>query len=221
MRSTSWSFAALACGGLLLWWIRGSMPDVSAPTVRASIGGLPTAGDTRNVVALPVATPSPRPLDKTEIISEILESGNDNDPRIDRELRDLDFDTRLRLREKYRSLPLERRNARGMLIFLLGRELHSVEDFAFLKEVLSEKPCLGLANCSRPDSMSLSHPDDDHHDSGLELTLAYPQLVALHSLRRLLHDRDLTPERRALVRDVISVGERSMIPRVAEAARAM
>ena len=119
---------------------------------------------------------------KVATLSEILESRNDNDPRLDSELRDLTPEDRRELREFYRTLEWEDRNGRGTTIFLLGRNIDSEEDLDFFVEVLSEPPCLSLRNCEKAEAKFL--PSVDDHDSTKEITLAYPQVVALKSLER-------------------------------------
>ena len=119
---------------------------------------------------------------KVATLNEILESRNDNDPRLDSDLRDLTPEDRRELREFYRTLEWEDRNGRGTTIFLLGRNIDSEEDLDFFVEVLSEPPCLSLRNCEKAEAEFL--PGVDNHDSTKEITLAYPQVVALKSLER-------------------------------------
>ena len=119
---------------------------------------------------------------KVIILSEILQSRNDNDPRLDSELRDLTPEERRELREFYRTLEWEDRNGRGTTVFLLGRNIDSEEDLDFFVEVLSEAPCLSLRDCETAEAEFL--PSVDDHDATKEITLAYPQVVALKSLER-------------------------------------
>ncbi len=109
------------------------------------------------------------------------ESKNDGDPRFKSELRDLSAPVKSALRTRYRHLPLEWRNARATLIFLLGREITSLEDAQFFVDVINEPQCLSLLDCRR----SLSSADADSEATN-PTTLAYPQIVALKSLERLL-----------------------------------
>ena len=74
----------------------------------------------------------------------------------------------------------EDRAGRGTIVFLLGRELTRSEDFTFISEVVSEKPCLSMANCAHEDS---GHDEATlHHDAISGVTLAYPGLAAVKSL---------------------------------------
>ena len=125
---------------------------------------------------------------KVQTLAEILESRNDNDPRLDSQLKDLNPAERRELREFYRSLDWEDRNGRGTTVFLLGRNIDSEEDLDFMKEVLSEPPCLSLRDCETAEAEEITSTDD--HDNSQEITLAYPQVVALKSLEREFHGRD-------------------------------
>jgi len=120
---------------------------------------------------------------KLETLQEILGSKNDNDPRLDRDFNDLSPEVKRLLRQKYRRIPPERRNDRGTIVYLLGRNLKSAEDWTFLREVVSEPPCLSLADCSKE-----MKTEDDHRALGAEVTLAYPSLVALKQAQRVLEE---------------------------------
>ena len=120
---------------------------------------------------------------KLRMLDDVMLSKNDNDARLDKELRMLNEETRRLFRDKYKSLPLERRNDRGLIVFLLGRNLSKREDFEFLQQVVSEEPCLSLADCQQVDRNS-SHDSD--HQSGNAIVLVYPQLVAIKALSKYL-----------------------------------
>src|SRR5581483_4960726 len=62
--------------------------------------------------------------------------------------------------------------------FLLGKNLRSAEDWEFLKRVVQEPPCQSMADCSKPP------PAKTHGEESLEITLVYPQLVALEQARK-------------------------------------
>lgn len=170
--------------------------------------------------AVPAAPPSPLSLDpksasQLQVLSEILASRNDNDPRMDSELRSLSPTAKAALREKYRALAPEDRNGRGTIIFLLGREISGPEELSFFSDVLNEMPCLSLSDCS-VDARS-APGEDSHHDSGVEVTLAYPQLVALKSIENLLgriRAEGLTPALRDAALKAIEAGKASPVPLV-------
>lgn len=103
-------------------------------------------------------------------LEQVLEDGDDDDPRLEREFEGLSEGAKRMFRERYRSLPIESRNQRGIIVYLLGRNLSDARDFDFLREVAAEAPCLSLADCGR------SAP---RGGAGDEVTLAYPSLVAL------------------------------------------
>ena len=111
---------------------------------------------------------------KLKTLDEILSSKDDNDPRLDRDFQDLSPETKRLFRLKYRALPRQRRNDRGTIVYLLGLNLRSAEDWEFLREVVNEPPCLSLADCAKPGAVSM----------GDEVTLAYPALVALRQAAR-------------------------------------
>ncbi|MDD4005202.1 MAG: hypothetical protein PHW69_08380 [Elusimicrobiaceae bacterium] len=110
---------------------------------------------------------------KLAVLDEILQSRNDNDPRLDTGFNEMSSDLRAALRLKYRQLPLEQRNERGTIVYLLGRNAGPA-DWRFFREVVSERPCLSLADCSVPQAY-----DDEHRAQGLAVTLEYPAMVAL------------------------------------------
>lgn len=114
---------------------------------------------------------------KLKTLEEIFLSKNDNDPRLDRDFNDLTSETKSLLRQKYRELPPERRNERGTIVYLLGKNLSSARDWAFMRGVVAEPPCLSLADCSKTGAAGAV---------GDEVTLAYPALVALKQAQRAL-----------------------------------
>ncbi len=121
-----------------------------------------------------------RPDAKVAILEDILRSRNDNDPRLDRDFLGLSNETKAEFRAKYRALPPERRNERGTIVYLLGKNLTVPEDWAFLREVAGEPPCLSLADCSKSSAADGEHGDD--------VTLAYPSLVALRQAHRAMEE---------------------------------
>lgn len=112
---------------------------------------------------------------KLALLEEVLRGGNDNDPRLDRDFQGLSPRAKELFRAKYRGLPPERRNERGTIVYLLGMNLASAEDWAFLREVVSEPVCLSLSDCSKRSSGGAP---------GEDVTLAYPSLVALRQAQR-------------------------------------
>src|SRR5207302_220894 len=86
---------------------------------------------------------------KLVILDEILRSRNDNDPRLDADFNDLSAETKRRFREKYGALAPEKRNERGTVVYLLGRNINDDRDWDFLREVAGEPPCLSLSDCSK------------------------------------------------------------------------
>ena len=143
------------------------------------------------------AVPSSRPsLVITEhdrhllvLLNQILVSKNDNDLRLDTEFKNLTPGTKELLMQRYQQLPMEARNERGTIVFLIGRELTRPEDFAFLGQVALEMPCMSLANCKKEGSHS---EEDVHEEAAISVTLAYPQHVAEKSVENLLNQATQT-----------------------------
>lgn len=154
-----------------------------------------------------------RSLRQMAIVDEVLRSGRDGDPRLDTDLRILDPEVRAYLRNQYGQEPVEKRNRRGTLVFLLGRNLRSIDDFRFFAEVLQERPCLSLTNCAKRSDMSSSH-----HSAGISTTLAYPQLVALSALDTYLRGAPAGDSHVSVARSLLRIGSRSKIPTVARLA---
>ncbi len=112
------------------------------------------------------------------ILDEILASKNDNDPRLDQDFNALTEGAKTLLREKYKSLAPEKLNEKGTIVFLLGRNITSERDIGFMRQVLSEPPCFSLTNCKEAPSGS----EQSSEEAGINLTLAYPQIIALKQL---------------------------------------
>ena len=153
-----------------------------APNSRTPNTG--AAGEARGVpqssLALgpaPGLEPTPTDLKQLDILKQIFAKKNDNDPRLDRDLRHLSPAAKALLRAEYASLTPESRNERGTIVFLLGRDLNSSSDAEFISKVLSEPECLSLARCS--ESPPPAKRDDEHIETANEVTLVYPQLMAL------------------------------------------
>ncbi len=126
-----------------------------------------------------------------------MSSKNDNDPRLDRDFNSLSDEAKALFRKKYRALAPERRNELGTIVYLLGKNISTAEDWDFLREVAAEPPCLSLADCSRS-------ADDN------AVTLAYPALVALKQAQRVLETTTSSPE----AVQVVAAGKASSVPAV-------
>ena len=137
------------------------------------------------------ATQQGTPLDLTDqrkiaLVTEILKSKNDNDPRMDTELRDLSPAAKAVLQKKYSEIEPEKRNARGTMVFLLGREIKDASELGFFKSVLQEKPCLSLENCEKAPG---GHSGEEEHLEAInETTANYPQLLAVRALAHRAND---------------------------------
>jgi len=134
-------------------------------------------------------------------LEDILASHDDNDPRLDKDFNALSDADKDAFRKKYRDIPSERRNERGTIVHLLGKNVRGPADWEFLREVAGEPPCLSLADCSKP--AAAGEPGDD-------VTLAYPSLVALKRAQRALEEGTAPDEGRKIV----AVGRKSRMPAV-------
>ncbi|MES3037043.1 MAG: hypothetical protein V4736_03975 [Bdellovibrionota bacterium] len=163
----------------------------------------------------PLAVDQVEALSETEkkkwtILQEVLESRNDNDPRMD-ELKNLSPAFHNALANAYSELPMNRRNERGTIAFLMGRDMQSVQDIEFLQSVVSEPPCYSFENCDTPAAT------DPHLADVNEVSLNYPQLAALYQVEANL---DANPEilqdpaRRDAIRSLLREALQFPIPAV-------
>ncbi len=201
----------------------------SPPVRTVSEGGAPQGRDSN-----PLQSERHEELEESQaqlkILGEVLVSKNDNDPRLDQELRNLGPRTRAKMRELYLTLPQEQLSEKGTLVFLLGRNLQDEKDFKFIQDVLSEPACLSLANCLRSagsasqagegerpaqgdgGTLEAGHPHDNGVDS---VTLIYHQLVAVRMVARLVREDKVNASNQEWVRKTLEVARRSPIARVA------
>lgn len=229
---------ALILLAALLWWGKRERPPeqlpVTLPMPEASRRTPASAGLVLKPVSRPpaaaqdlprepaVSAPASAPRvsaaspevgeDKASLLDEMLRARNDNDPRLESAFNGLPLATRRVFREKYRRLPPEKHNQRGTIVYLLGKNLAASEDWAFLREVAGEPPCLSLADCAK------AAPDANGTvDAGDEVTLAYPALVALVQAERVLAEKSSAESRREALA-VVRAGKSSAAPAVAEMA---
>lgn len=207
---------------------------------RATAGGAQSGGAGSGAVAGEIGKREIQQVQaQLQILDEVLASKNDNDPRLDSELRILGDIARKEFREVYDKLAKESLNERGTVVFLLGRNLAGEGDFRFIQNVLKEPACKSLANCTagsaqagapqlgrQPSDTSTS--DRAHsaahaaHEAGVdEVTLVYPQLMALRMIGRLIAAHEVTTKNRAWVEETLRVARESPIARVAAEARAL
>ncbi|GIL21275.1 MAG: hypothetical protein BroJett041_23890 [Candidatus Jettenia caeni] len=143
----------------------------------------------------PEITPESHPIDLSaaserdqkliQELDQIILSKNDNDPRIDKDFKGMSQALHRLLEEKYNSYPLEKRAERGMIAFLLARDMSTVQDVDFINQVFSESPCLSLEDCSAPPTSS-----DPHHTATDQMSLNYPQMAALYQFEKKIQDQD-------------------------------
>lgn len=122
---------------------------------------------------------SPQEKSQWMIFEDILKTKNDNDSRLDQDLKKTSSRFRKALYEKYTQLPPEDHSRRGLVIYLIGRDASSIEDLQFLKKVYQEPPCLSMADCK-----SAAVNQDPHHSSVDQTTLVYEQLSGLYLIER-------------------------------------
>jgi hypothetical protein len=149
------------------------------------------------------------------VFEEILKSNNDNDPRLDSVLRQLSPETRSALYERYGKLKPEDRDGRGLIVFLIARDLSYASDVEFLAKVYQEQPCLSLGDCKNTGS-------DDPHFSGVnETTLNYPQFAGLFQLESQLAMRPRllqNPEFKSQLEYLLKQAESFPVPAIADKA---
>lgn len=188
MRRAAAAFV-LALLALAYWWAARAVP----PT-RVSGGDEPGA----------------KARAQLKTLEDILASGNDNDPRLDRDFNGLSPEAKSLLRAKYSELAPERRNERGTIVYLLGKDPSSEGDWDFLARAAAEPPCLSLADCSKK--------AEEAAGAGEEVTLAYPSLVALRQAKAALDRmREGGPSREAAL-GVVRAGKGSKTPAVSRMA---
>ena len=191
--------------------VTGDGQEIQQPSVGDSISG--DSNQTANVAASPDQVNDDRspealnvsPSVQVRAFDEIIRTKNDNDPRLDTTLKNLAPETKAQLRTRYESFPRERRNARGLTVFLIGREMATNDDVAFISAVLDEAPCLSLGDCSKPPQESGEAHEGIHAgegDQGGEVSLAYPQLVAVRMLVPWLKKNPEHPSRASIIADL-------------------
>ena len=176
------------------------------------------AGSFEKAITVPVGTPedAAEVSKKIDLLHEILLSKNDNDPRLDTQFKNLSPELKAALRAEYKKIADEKRNDRGTLVFLLGREVRGVEDQAFFKSVLEEKPCLSLADCAVFTAPGTQ--EEQHMDSVNQTTLAYPQIMAL-KMQEEVYSQAATPALKESALQLIRAAAQSPVARVAQEAQ--
>lgn len=141
---------------------------------------------------------------KLTILDEVLRSKNDNDPRLDTELKDLSPEMKRALRQYYATFQPEKRNELGTIAFLTARSMSSRKDVEFLKSIVMEKPCRSLADCSRDPPPPSA---EELHVAGItETTLNYPQLTVLRqSLQQYRLALGAQPPNSALAESIVGI----------------
>lgn len=187
--------------------------------LRASKIAMPRAVGSQ-LAAAPVVRTAPEPSgstgEKLRILQEILRTRQDDDPRLDRELRHLNGQEKREFRGLYETLPAEKLGSRGLILFLLGRNLEGQEDYLFFESVFAESPCLSLADCRGASAQSGDEPVS--HAGGQNALLTYPQRVALKMLER-RDSKGLDAERRVWRRRALEAATAFGDPEVARLAR--
>ncbi len=200
-----------------LWWKEFQRESPVAASVPLEIKAVSSASPSVSQAkeAADETSLSPVTAQKIQVLDEILISHNDNDPRMDSTLKDLDSETKSVLRKKYNSLPETQRNARGTIVFLIGRNLTDPADYQFLEQVLGEAPCLGMVQCTQPMNATGL---DGHEENGFGVVLDYPQLTALKAVEN--HPAKSESLKR-LQDEVLQIAKASRSAKVSEAAEAV
>lgn len=200
-----------------------SSNEVVAPSASATETLIEPQAQASPVPSVYIEVLKPEEKAQLQVLSEIFQSKNDNDPRMDQVLKNLSEPVKAALQKQYQDTKAEMRNERGTIAFLIGRELRdgrgSKTDVQFLKNVLMEKPCLSLMDCSKP---SNSQSVEEQHLEGIhETTAHYPQLMDLRYLKQSLEGGNLSSELRAEVILTLEAARNSPNARVAQEAQAI
>ena len=175
---------------------------------------LPAAAPVAAVPAAPEVISATATPERTAF-EEILKSKNDNDPRLDTVLRHPSASMKSTMFEHYEKLPAEDRNGRGLIVFLISRDMNSATDVEFLRKVYQEQPCLSLEDCKNTGS-------DDPHFSGInQTTLNYPQLAGLFQIDQQLTARPQLlrdPEFKSQIQFLLKQAESFPVPAVSDKA---
>ncbi len=243
-KSTAWILVLLALVALLcivtLWLKFNSAPKLESEAKSADQGvqvspketraqGLNPADSTKSghlvsqvsAQVEPSAAPvvlTPEDQKKFSILKEIFASKNDNDPRLDSELRHLSPDLKAAFKQEYQKIPVEKRNERGTLAFLLGRDLKSVDELPFFKSILNEPPCLSLSNCNQVAAPPTG--EQEHLESMNQTTLFYPQIMTLRMAERQIQEGTDAELKEALLQ-MIKEASQSSVGRVSQEAHAI
>ena len=152
--------------------------------------------------------------EKFQTFLDISRGGKDNDPRMDKDLKNLSADLKKELQNYYKNLAPEKRNERGLVAFLIAREISSSEDMDFLQDVISEEPCLSMQDCK------VLTPRDPHLAPVDEMSLNYPSLAILYQIdSRLGSDPQFLTNSSGLknkLSSVLAKGAASSVPKIRE-----
>lgn len=140
---------------------------------------------------------------KWKIFQSILVSKNDNDPRLDKDLKKFGEQMHEALYEKYAQLEDENRSGRGLIAYLVARDMKSENDFNFARKVYEEAPCTSLEKCHNVQS------SDPHHSGIDQVTLNYPQMAQLFQIESNLNAKPSLLDDPAYKRGVASVVHRA------------
>ena len=152
------------------------------------------------------------------LLMELLKNRNDNDSRLDQDFISISKELSQKIKEKYFQLRPEDRNGRGLIVYIIVRNLNSASDAEFVKKIFQETPCLSLENCQ------YKIEDTSHHSAINQTTLIYPQLVALHQLEYKISQQPHllnSAENRSFFIQILTQAENYDIPQVRNKARAI
>lgn len=181
-------------------YLPAAQPITSAPQVVQLTPPAPTS-----VQQAKTEVTAEDPLQKKSVLLDtILASKNDNDPRLDTDFKNLNEDEKSLLQKKYAQRAKEKLNERGTLIFLLGRETDSYSDLTFIKQAVLEQPCNNMNNCESTEEV----PKDEHAVAD-QITLVYPQVMALKSLELILKSPDKGPSLKNYAQEIVFEASKS------------
>ena len=188
------------------------------PKASARASATETLQQEKNEVSIAVQKLEGEDRAKWFVFESIYNSKNDNDPRMDRELKKMSVALHEALYEKYDSLLPENHSGKALIAYLIARDLTTTNDAQFLKKVFQESPCLSLPDCKTQSS------ENSHHSATDQTTLIIAQLNILYSLEQKIQSTPQVlsdaPERSRIVQ-VLIAAENYPVPTVHEKAHAI
>ena len=220
---------ALLIGALLFFYAHKKSVDVSSSGEQAEkpiqnfLMKPEEALEAAKNVKMEIPIVSPQGLSeadskKWDVFTQILNSRNDNDPRLDTDLKTLSPELHKAMMKEYQALPMEKRNERGLVAYLIARDLQSADDMQFLKSIYDEAPCLSLENCASRSEV------DPHHSGDEQVSQNYPQMAALFQMEKQIQNGNKLfddPKMKESLQDFLRSASQFSVPMVSKKAESI